>query len=158
MVEVLTGSRARTGTPGGQRHRGRSLTSLLSAPGVTCRAEPQVSACWPTPARLRPCPSTQWISGFPFLLQSWVAQGPLAPVLQASPGDSSRSCAKVIPVPSSCLDRCPLSHTQRTAHGTSLAVQWLGLHPPIQGMWDQSLVGELISHMPHSPTPKQNET
>ena len=98
MVEELTGSRDRTGTPGVQRHRGRFLTSLLSAPGVTCLAEPWVSACWPTPARLRPCPSTQWTSGFPFLLQSWVARVPLAPVLQASPGDDSQSCAKVIPV------------------------------------------------------------
>uniref|UniRef100_A0A8C2QUU4 Protein kinase AMP-activated non-catalytic subunit gamma 2 n=1 Tax=Capra hircus TaxID=9925 RepID=A0A8C2QUU4_CAPHI len=95
VVEELTGSRDRTGTPGVQRHRGRFLTSLLSAPGVTCLAEPGVSACWPTPARLRPCPSTQWTSGFPFLLQSWVARVPLAPVLQASPGDDSQSCAKV---------------------------------------------------------------
>ena len=32
---------------------------------------------------------------------------------------------------------------------TSLAVQWLRLHFPMQGVRIQSLVGELRSHMPH---------
>ena len=32
--------------------------------------------------------------------------------------------------------------------GTSLAVQWLKIHLPMQGMWVQSLVGELRSHIP----------
>ena len=32
--------------------------------------------------------------------------------------------------------------------GTSLAVQWLGLHLPVHGMRAQSLVGDLGSHMP----------
>jgi len=32
--------------------------------------------------------------------------------------------------------------------GTSLAVQWLRLHLPMQGVWVQSLVRELRSHMP----------
>ena len=31
--------------------------------------------------------------------------------------------------------------------GTSLVVQWLRLHLPMQGVWVQSLVGELRSHM-----------
>ena len=33
--------------------------------------------------------------------------------------------------------------------GTSLAVQWLKLHPPMQGVWVQSLVEEVRSHVPH---------
>ena len=44
-----------------------------------------------------------------------------------------------------------LQHCQITIKeflGTSLAVQWLGLHLPIQGVLVQSLVGELRSHMP----------
>ena len=32
--------------------------------------------------------------------------------------------------------------------GTSLVVQWLRLHLPMQGVWVQSLVAELRSHMP----------
>ena len=31
--------------------------------------------------------------------------------------------------------------------GTSLVVQWLRIHLPMQEMWVQSLVGELRSHM-----------
>ena len=34
--------------------------------------------------------------------------------------------------------------------GTSLAVQWLRLHLPMQGMWVQPLLGEIRSHMPRS--------
>ena len=34
-----------------------------------------------------------------------------------------------------------------TVQGTSLVVQWLRLHLPMQGAWVQSLVGELRSHM-----------
>ena len=33
--------------------------------------------------------------------------------------------------------------------GTSLAVQWLRLRFPMQGVWVPSLVGELGCHMPH---------
>ena len=33
--------------------------------------------------------------------------------------------------------------------GTSLVVQWLRLNLPMQGVWVQSLVGELRSHTPH---------
>ena len=33
--------------------------------------------------------------------------------------------------------------------GTSVAVQWLRLHLPLQMLWVRSLVGELGSHMPH---------
>ena len=33
---------------------------------------------------------------------------------------------------------------------TSLVVQWLRICLPVQGMWVQSLVGELRSHMPRS--------
>ena len=32
--------------------------------------------------------------------------------------------------------------------GTSLVVQWLRIHLPMQGTWVRSLVGELRSHMP----------
>ena len=32
--------------------------------------------------------------------------------------------------------------------GTSLVVQWLRIHLPMQGTWVQSLVGELRSHKP----------
>ena len=35
-----------------------------------------------------------------------------------------------------------------TQRGTLLAVQWLRLHLPMQGVWVQSLVRELRSHMP----------
>ena len=38
--------------------------------------------------------------------------------------------------------------------GTSLAVQWLRLCLLTQGMWVQSLVGEVRSHMPHSQNTK----
>ena len=38
--------------------------------------------------------------------------------------------------------------TQKTARGTSLVVQWLGLRLPMQRVQVQSLVGELGSHMP----------
>ena len=33
---------------------------------------------------------------------------------------------------------------------TSLVVQWLRLHLPMQGVWVRSLVRELRSHMPYS--------
>ena len=39
---------------------------------------------------------------------------------------------------------------ERQQGGTSLAVQWLKIHLPVQGMWVQSLVRELGSHMPQS--------
>ena len=32
----------------------------------------------------------------------------------------------------------------------SPAVQWLGLYIPMQGVWVQTLVGKLKSHMPQS--------
>ena len=46
--------------------------------------------------------------------------------------------------------------------GTSMVVQWLRLGFPIQGVWVQSLVGELGSHMPRGqrkppPILKQNQ-
>ena len=37
--------------------------------------------------------------------------------------------------------------------GTSLAVQWLKIHLPVQGMWVQSLVGEFRSHIPGATKP-----
>jgi len=37
----------------------------------------------------------------------------------------------------------------RSISGTSLVVQWLRLHLPMQGLWLQSLVWELRSHGPH---------
>jgi len=39
--------------------------------------------------------------------------------------------------------------------GTSLAVQWLRLCLPIQGLQVQSLAGELRSHMPHGQKKKK---
>ena len=36
------------------------------------------------------------------------------------------------------------------AKGTTLVVQWLKIHLATQGIWVQSLVGELRSHMPQS--------
>ena len=39
------------------------------------------------------------------------------------------------------------SEILKEREGTSLAVQWLGLHLPMQGVLIQSLVGELRSHM-----------
>ena len=43
--------------------------------------------------------------------------------------------------------------------GTSLAVQWLRLRLPIQGVWVRSLVRELRSHMRHSQkTKKKHKT
>ena len=39
-------------------------------------------------------------------------------------------------------------HDKKSLLGTSPVVQWLTLCLPIQGVWVQSLVGELISHMP----------
>ena len=38
--------------------------------------------------------------------------------------------------------------------GTSLVVQWLELPLPVQGVWIQSLIRELRSHMPQGITPK----
>ena len=51
---------------------------------------------------------------------------------------------------------CPVSASrpsregcgQQSIPGTSLVVQWLGFHPPLQGVHFQSLVGELESHTP----------
>ena len=37
----------------------------------------------------------------------------------------------------------------RNRKGTFMAVQWLGLHLPMQGVRAQSLVGDLESHVPH---------
>ena len=34
--------------------------------------------------------------------------------------------------------------------GTSLVIQWLRIHLPVQGMWVQPLVRELRSHMTRS--------
>ena len=41
-----------------------------------------------------------------------------------------------------------LCHTRMINTGTSLMVQWLRLHHPMQGVWVWSLVQELRSHMP----------
>ena len=38
---------------------------------------------------------------------------------------------------------------QQSIPGTSLVVQWLGFHPPLQGVRFQPPVRELESHMPH---------
>ena len=48
--------------------------------------------------------------------------------------------------------------SQKYRHGTSLAVHWLSLCIPMQGVWVRSLVGEL--RIPHAPPkkPKQNRS
>ena len=38
---------------------------------------------------------------------------------------------------------------RKQTYGTSLVVQWLGLHLPMQGVWVQFLVRELRSQMLH---------
>ena len=38
----------------------------------------------------------------------------------------------------------------KTQSGTSLVVQWLGIHSAMQGTWVQSLVGDLRSYVPWS--------
>ena len=45
-------------------------------------------------------------------------------------------------------------HKSRSQAGTSLAVQWLRLCLPMQGLWVRSLVGKLRSHMPCGQKPK----
>ena len=52
----------------------------------------------------------------------------------------------------------PKPVTLRTFTGTSLAVQWLELHLPMQGVWIQSLVRELRSHIPRGQKTKNCET
>ena len=43
--------------------------------------------------------------------------------------------------------------------GTSLVVQWLRLHLPVQGVWIRSMVRELSSHMPcHQKTKIENRS
>ena len=42
---------------------------------------------------------------------------------------------------------------ERQQGGTSLAVQWLKIHLPVQGMWVQSLVRELRSQIPGATKP-----
>ena len=41
-----------------------------------------------------------------------------------------------------------VSQNKKPRTGTSLVIQWLRLHLPMQGMWVGSLVRELRSHMP----------
>ena len=64
-----------------------------------------------------------------------------------------------------------ISYFKFLVRGTSLVVQWLRIHLPMQGTWVQSLVEELRSHMPRGgkahmlqwrahrtqPRPRQNE-
>ena len=48
-------------------------------------------------------------------------------------------------------------HIQTTLHNTegiSLGVQWLGVSLPVQGMWVQSLVEEVPSHMLQGNNPR----
>ena len=48
------------------------------------------------------------------------------------------------------FDKNPkITVTSYKAQGTSLVVQWLRLHLPVQGVQVQSLVMELGSHLPH---------
>ena len=44
---------------------------------------------------------------------------------------------------------------QKSLFGTSLVVQWLRIHLAIYGIWVQSLVKELRSHMLHSSAKKK---
>ena len=52
---------------------------------------------------------------------------------------------------------CSTIFIKSLLHGTSLAVQWLRLHLPMQGVWVQSLVTELRSHMPPGQKPKKHK-
>ena len=48
-----------------------------------------------------------------------------------------------------CLDlQVAKRQPERAMIGTSLVVQWLRIHLPMQGTWVRSLIGELRSHMP----------
>ena len=46
---------------------------------------------------------------------------------------------------------------QRADSGTSLVVRWLRLYLPMQGLWVQSLVAELRSHVSPSQKKKKNQ-
>ena len=70
---------------------------------------------------------------------------------QASPGGDREEQERTPECP------CPNSRRKRQSSdcwGRILqAVQWLRLHIPVQGMWVQSLVGELRPHIPLVPCP-----
>ena len=48
-------------------------------------------------------------------------------------------------------ERSYSGHLKARDRGTSLAVQWLKFHLPLQGVRVRSLVGERRSHMLHGP-------
>ena len=52
---------------------------------------------------------------------------------------------------------CYRQHPRRIP-GTSLVVQWLRLHLPMQEMWVQSLAGELRSNMPRGQKKPKHKT
>ena len=48
-----------------------------------------------------------------------------------------------------CASELKYFQSQETHHRTSLVVQWLRHHLPMQGVWVWALIGELRSHMTH---------
>ena len=46
---------------------------------------------------------------------------------------------------------------KNNVEGTSLVIQWLRLHLPMQEVWVQPLVGELGSHIPHGQKKKKTK-
>ena len=63
---------------------------------------------------------------------------------------SATTMGKAATRSSSLQNRWQTPSSETVVMGTSLAVQWLRLHLPMQRMQVQSLVRELRSHMPHS--------
>ena len=47
---------------------------------------------------------------------------------------------------------------KNNVEGTSLVIQWLRLHLPMQEVWVQPLVGELGSHIPHGQKKKKKQS
>ena len=58
-------------------------------------------------------------------------------------------------ITSNSAPRYPPKRIKSKSSGTSLVIQWLRLHLPMQQVWVQSLVGELITHVSW---PRNNNT
>ena len=54
----------------------------------------------------------------------------------------------ILPSVATWTDLLDIMLSEISQTGTSLVVQWLGIHLPMEGMWVQSLVGDLRYHMP----------
>ena len=69
---------------------------------------------------------------------------------EQAPGDSEQQGSLECCSPWGCKESETTGrlNNNKPAGGTSLVVQWLTILLPIQGVWVQSLVRELRSHMP----------